>query len=65
MANCQIFVTSHSKECLEAFNEVNANNEGVYLEFYRNQKIDLITVNERDNEQLNYALTHGGSVRGE
>lgn len=65
MANCQIFVTSHSKECIEAFNEVNANNEGVYLEFYRNQKTDLITVNERDNEQLNYALTHGGSVRGE
>lgn len=65
MANCQIFITSHSKECIEAFNEVNANNEGVYLEFYRNQKTDLITVHERDNEQLNYALTHGGSIRGE
>lgn len=65
MANCQIFVTSHSKECIEAFNEVNVNNEGVYLEFYRNQKTGLITVHERDNEQLNYALTHTGSIRGE
>ena len=65
MANCQIFVTSHSKECIEAFNEINTDNEGIYLEFYRNQKTDLITVNERDSKQLNYALTHGGSVRGE
>ncbi len=65
MANCQVFATSHSKECIEAFNEVNTDNKGIYIEFYKNQKTGLITVNERDNEQLNYALTHGGSVRGE
>lgn len=65
MANCQIFTTSHSKECIEAFNEINQGNEGIYLEFYKNQKNDLITVKERDNEQLEYALTHDREVRGE
>lgn len=65
MANCQIFTTSHSKECIEAFNEINQDDEGIYLEFYKNQKNGLITVKDRDNEQLHYALTHGGEIRGE
>lgn len=65
MANCQIFATSHSKECIEAFNEMNQKDEGIYLEFYKNQKNGLITVKERDNEQLEYALTHNREVRGE
>ena len=38
MANCQIFVTTHSKECIEAFNRSNLDNEVSYLEFYRNKK---------------------------
>jgi len=38
MANCQIFVTTHSKECIEAFNRANVDDEGSYLEFYRNKK---------------------------
>ncbi len=65
MANCQIFATTHSKECIEAFNKVNESDEGIYLEFYRNQKNGLIVVKERDNEQLEYALTHNREVRGE
>ena len=65
MANCQIFTTSHSKECIEAFNEINKNNDGIYLEFYKNQKNGLIVVKDRDNEQLEYALTHNKEVRGE
>lgn len=65
MANCQIFTTSHSKECIEAFNEININNDGIYLEFYKNQKNGLISVKERDKEQLDYALTHNREVRGE
>jgi AAA15 family ATPase/GTPase len=65
MANCQIFTTSHSRECIEAFNEINQDDEGIYLEFYKNQKNGLITVKDRDNEQLHYALTHGGEIRGE
>lgn len=65
MANCQIFATSHSKECIEAFNEMNQEDEGIYLEFYKNQKTGLVTINERSNKQLSYALENSGSVRGE
>lgn len=65
MANTQVFATTHSKECIEAFNEVNQEDEGIYLEFYRNQKNGLIVVKERGNEQLEYALTHNREVRGE
>jgi AAA15 family ATPase/GTPase len=65
MANCQIFATTHSKECIEAFNKVNLEDDGIYLEFYRNQKNGLIVVKERNNEQLEYALTHNREVRGE
>ena len=65
LANCQIFITTHSKECIEVFNDVNINNEGNYLEFYRNQKNNLIVVKQRDNEQLNYSLVHNMELRGE
>ncbi len=65
MANCQIFITTHSKECIESFNHVNKNNAGTYFEFYRNQKTNLITAKQRDTNQLNYALTHNGEIRGE
>jgi AAA15 family ATPase/GTPase len=64
MANCQVFATTHSKECIEAFNEVNKT-DGVYLEFYRNQKNNLIEVKERNNEELEYALKHNIRIRGE
>ncbi|RKZ83117.1 MAG: ATP-binding protein [Candidatus Parabeggiatoa sp. nov. 1] len=67
-ANCQLFITSHSKECLEAFNEVQLEdnkNSGAYFEFYKNLKTDLITASKRDKEQLNYSLTHQGRLRGE
>ena len=63
-ANCQVFATTHSKECIEAFNRVNKEDEGIYLEFYRNQKNGLIVVKERDNEQLEYALSHNSEIRG-
>ena len=65
-ANCQIFVTSHSKECIEAFNKVQIKKtDGLYLELYRNLKTNLVTASSRDAEQLQYALTHKGDVRGE
>lgn len=63
--NCQVFATTHSKECIEAFNEVNSENDGAYFEFYRNKKKNTISVMKRDHEQLSYSLTHGGEVRGE
>ena len=62
--SCQVFATTHSKECIEAFNRVNESDEGIYLEFYRNQKNGLIVVKERDNEQLEYALSHNSEIRG-
>lgn len=65
MANCQVFITTHSKECIEVFNEVNKDDEGSYFEFYRNKKTNLIVTKQRDNEQLEYSLTHNGRIRGE
>ncbi|MCX6074105.1 MAG: AAA family ATPase [Campylobacterales bacterium] len=65
MANCQIFITTHSKECIEAFNEVNSKDEGAYFEFFRNMKKNLIEAQKLGHEQLVYSLTHGGEVRGE
>jgi len=65
LANCQLFITTHSKECIEAFNEQNTHDDGAYFEFYRNQKTGSITAKGRDHEQLEYALTHNGSIRGE
>ncbi len=67
-ANCQLFITSHSKECIEAFNDVQLeqeNNRGAYFEFYKNLKTDMITASKRHKEQLKYSLTHQGRVRGE
>jgi AAA15 family ATPase/GTPase len=65
LANCQLFITTHSKECIEAFNEQSTQDDGAYFEFYRNQKTGKITAKGRDHEQLEYALTHQGSIRGE
>ncbi|MCK5726247.1 MAG: AAA family ATPase [Thiotrichaceae bacterium] len=67
-ANCQIFVTSHSKECIEAFNDyqLNKKNEnGLYFELFRSKKTESIKASLRNPEQLHYALTHGGKIRGE
>ncbi|MEI0527694.1 AAA family ATPase [Brachyspira intermedia] len=64
-ANCQIFAATHSKECIEAFNKENKDNDGLYLEFYRNQKTGIINIKDRDNEQLEYALLNNGEFRGE
>ena len=67
-ANCQIFITTHSKECITAFNDVQFEDEkcnAQYFEFYKNLKTDLITASARDKEQLRYALTHEGRIRGE
>jgi AAA15 family ATPase/GTPase len=67
-ANCQLFITSHSKECIEAFNKVQLednSSRGAYFEFYKNLKTNLITASKRDHEQLNYSLTHQGRMRGE
>lgn len=63
--NCQVFATTHSRECIEAYSARNENDEGAYFEFYRNQKTAQITASIRDREQLAYALSHNGRIRGE
>jgi len=63
-ANCQVFITTHSKECIEMFNEVNQDDDGCYLELYKNKK-DNIVVKQRGHDVLQYSLTHNGRFRGE
>lgn len=63
-ANCQVFATTHSQECIEAFNTFNENDDGAYFELYKNKKGQIVS-KYRDHEQLKYSLTHGGSFRGE
>jgi predicted ATP-dependent endonuclease of OLD family len=69
-ANCQLFITTHSKECIAAFNDVQLDNKydacnAQYFEFYRHLKKDLIVASNIDKERLHYSLTHEGRVRGE
>jgi AAA15 family ATPase/GTPase len=66
--NCQVFATTHSKECIQAFNQVQLENKvpsSAYFELYKNLKTDKITAAKRTAEQLEYALTHQGKIRGE
>ncbi len=70
-ANCQIFATTHSKECIEAFNQTQLEAEqenypeSAYFELFRNAKTEMIDAHSRSSEQLRYALTHEGRMRGE
>lgn len=69
-ANCQVFATSHSKECIEAFNQVQQAREafkdaGCYFELFKSMKTGRITAAARGSEQLQYALEHGEEIRGE
>ncbi|WP_020558539.1 AAA family ATPase [Thiofilum flexile] len=68
-ANCQVFVTSHSKECITAFNNIQmletSRNNGAYFELFYSQKKQRISAAYRDSEQLKYALDHNEDIRGE
>ncbi len=67
-ANCQIFVTTHSKECIAAFNEAQFENTECntqYFEFYKNLKKNKIDGSRIDKEELQYSLSHNGGIRGE
>lgn len=41
-ANCQVFATTHSKECIEAFNRENEEDNGTYIELYKNKKDEIV-----------------------
>ncbi|MEN9435279.1 MAG: hypothetical protein RLZZ422_2868 [Pseudomonadota bacterium] len=68
-ANCQVFVTSHSKECITAFNNTQLletnKDSGSYFELFYSQKKQRISAAYRDAEQLEYALNHNEDIRGE
>lgn len=67
-ANCQLFITSHSKECIEAFNQYQDGDpaaKGLYFELFKSKKDGLIKASPRTADQLSYALSHGGEIRGE
>ncbi len=65
-ANCQVFATTHSKECIEAFNDIQLEQEdGIYFELYNNVKKNIIMASKMDKNLLKYALTHKEKIRGE
>ena len=64
-ANCQVFATTHSAECIQAFHEANDLDEGAYFEFYENVKKKNISAHKMDKKLLAYALSHDGRIRGE
>ena len=67
-ANCQVFVTTHSKECITVFNEVQQernDDAGRYFELFKSPKKQRIMAAIRDAEQLQYALENDKEIRGE
>lgn len=66
--NCLVFVTTHSRECVTAFNEVQQEqsiHDSNYYELYKSIKKQQIAVNSRDTEQLKFVLEHNEAFRGE
>ncbi len=70
-ANCQVFATTHSRECIEAFNKVQDkrnfkdSKNTAYFEFARKKKDNSIFVIRREKEQLNYVIENDMRFRGE
>jgi len=64
--NVQLFITTHSQECISAFNKISMlYDDSLYFELGKNRKTQQIFIRELDNTQLNYELTHNGRYRGE
>ena len=66
--NVQVFITTHSKECIESFNIVSKKLDTIksrYFEIAQNKKNHKIFIRGLDDEQLDYELTHNGRYRGE
>ena len=64
--NIQIFVTTHSKECIESFNAISQNtnhNITAYIELGKDKQGN-IKANIMDKEQLNRNIQIGNGVRG-
>ena len=64
--NIQVFITTHSKESISAFNKIQQKYENsFYCEMYKNIKENKIEMRFLDFKQLKYELTHNGEFRGE
>jgi len=66
--NVQVFATTHSKECIEAFNRVQIklkDKDTYYFEMAKNIKTDEIFMTQIDSEMLEYGLSHNERIRGE
>jgi len=67
-ANCQLFISTHSLECMKSFNNAQKKLEDkdtYYFEMARNIKTDKIFMTQIDSEQLEYGLSHNERIRGE
>ena len=67
-ANCQIFISTHSKECIESFNKIQKELEDkdtYYFEMAKNAKTDEIFMTQIDMKQLEYELRNNERIRGE
>jgi len=66
--NVQIFATTHSKECIEAFNRTQLkldDKQSSYFEMARHAKTNKILMQAIDSKLLKYELAHHGKYRGE
>ncbi|MCD4650958.1 MAG: ATP-binding protein, partial [Candidatus Cloacimonetes bacterium] len=66
--NCQVFATTHSKECIEAFNEQRKKEEdvsrGAYFKLYRVEEESKTFADNIDVELLDYQLRNDFNFRG-
>ncbi len=64
--NVQVFITTHSKECIESYNNISQNlNHSIatYIELGKDKQ-DNIKANVMSSEQLDRNITIGNGVRG-
>ena len=66
MAGCQVFATTHGRECIETFSAANATfRRGAYFELAVDAKRGGIFCTKHDADVLAYSLDTGLGVRGE
>lgn len=67
-ANCQVFATTHSLECIQAYNTVISGldtDDGVLMELYRQKHTGNFTAKVYDRDLLRYSIEYDHEVRGE
>ncbi len=71
-ANCQVFATTHSLECIKAYNTVQmredmseASEGTAYYELFKEEDTGKIDIFKLDKDLLDYSLKSGKGIRGE